>query len=182
MNKKIIWGIVAVVIVAAGVFAFNYIQHQLDCCGGEDTEASPAASTSTWKTYTNDNYGYQISYPSDWIMDANLFSLSDEYTDTVFPADGVFCLPELQDKNMKNGISGEPGSCAIGRTNGGSINPKAPISLFQCPIGNSSEPVCSDGIKFGVDSSNKFSYTLRLGNSKYQQIYEQIAKTFKFTN
>ncbi|MEI8270752.1 MAG: hypothetical protein WCG45_05260, partial [bacterium] len=89
------------------------------------SDSSSLVSTE-WKTYTNTKYGYQIEYPSNWIYDVNLLSENN------FGAgDVVFCPPELQDANGINGLTSQEPGCRVGKTNGGSINPEAPIAIFQ---------------------------------------------------
>lgn len=77
MNKKIIWGIVIVVIVIVG----GYFTFKHNINGGLDygktgpvekpnIETSESTSTAQsnldWKTYTNTKLAYEIKYPSDW--------------------------------------------------------------------------------------------------------------------
>lgn len=129
-----------------------------------------------WKTYTNTQYGFEVKYPANWIMDVNLFS--PNINNLTGPADGVFCPLELQDSNSTNGLTGLKGGCIVGKTNGGSIDPEAPIALFQYTAQSSD---CSFRGNLGIDQAGKYCYNLTLTNQKYLETYNQMISTFKFT-
>jgi hypothetical protein len=62
MNKKLIWGIVIVVVVIIGAFAYNYSKPFIaNCCHGEQYIGSD------WLTYSNPDNGLSFKYPSNWI-------------------------------------------------------------------------------------------------------------------
>ncbi len=52
MNKKIIWGIIILIVVIGGVYCFSINKNKV-------------IDTANWKTYKDENYGFQINYPSD---------------------------------------------------------------------------------------------------------------------
>lgn len=64
MNKKIIWGIMVIAVLVGGFYIFDGLQFRTD-----ENMPSPNISlqtnTSNWKTYTNTEYGFEISYPGD---------------------------------------------------------------------------------------------------------------------
>ena len=127
------------------------------------------------KTYTNNEFGYQIEYPNNWVVDANAASLNKNDQ-----GDALFCPPELQDPNSINGFTGLNGGCSVGKTNGGSINPEAPIVLYQ--YSSAQDHNCSHA-DLGSDKEGKYCYNLVLVNQdqKYSSIYGQMLSTFKFT-
>ncbi len=129
--------------------------------------------TASWKTYTNTKYEYQINYPNGWITDVNLFS----YNNTG-EGDVVFCPPELQQVNNSRTI------CRVDKTNGGSINPKAPISLFQCATQGTDLETCQryKGINLGTNQTGQYFYELVLNDQNYSATYNQMPSTFKFIN
>ena len=136
---------------------------------------TPSDQTVDWQTYINNKYEYQINYPSDWVVDVNLLSQNN-----MGEGDGVFCPSELQYQNNINGNVG----CKVGKTNGGSIAPEAPISLFQCdPKSDIGTENCQayKGVNLGIDQDGKYFYKLVISDQKYLATYNQMIKTFKFT-
>ena len=64
-------GIVIIVLVAiiagAGILAWQYF-------GTLKEEVAIQDETADWKTYRNEEYGFEIKYPSDWMCEQNVFS------------------------------------------------------------------------------------------------------------
>ena len=96
MNKKIILGIIiTVIIILLGVIYVIQTSNQLYIKPIEQR----MESTSDWKTYTNSKYGFQIDYPSDWIVQ----NISVANTRNLYRSDGEFavsCLSEQEDKTI----------------------------------------------------------------------------------
>lgn len=196
-KKTIMWTVVIIFALAMGFFWFRGAMNNfskmsesiklpavslpttdiLQTTSPSDGNAITAStSTADWQTYTNDKYAYQISYPSDWIVDVNLMSENN-----FGEGDSVFCPPELQEVNSVTGNN----QCQVGKTNGGSIDPKAPISLFQCDTqGKTDLTSCKayKGANLGIDQAGRYFYKLVLIDQKYLGIYNQMISTFKFTN
>ena len=140
------------------------------------TLSQAADSIDGWKTYTNNKYGFQINYPSNWIADFDWLSHTNSGEGSV-----VFCPPELQDNNLKNGITDKVGGCIVGKTNGGSINPEAPIGLRQCDLRATNGLERCNPSNLFTDKNNNYGYNLYIWNAKYQNIFNQMLSTFKFT-
>jgi hypothetical protein len=62
MNKKLIWGIIIVAVVAGGIYWINKMSYK----------ATPLVTETDWKTYTNTQVGYELKYPSNWKIEENL--------------------------------------------------------------------------------------------------------------
>ncbi|MGB8816256.1 MAG: hypothetical protein WCC74_03455 [Minisyncoccia bacterium] len=166
-------GIIAVLIIGGGVYIYTNKKVAETPVAVQNT-ATTTSAIKDWKTYTNKKFGYQIKYPNDWIYDVNLFDESN------FGEGGiVFCPPEFQDLNSTNGLTGLKGGCKVGKTNGGSISPEAPIALFQY---NSAQNYDCSHADLGSDKEGKYCYNLVLTDKKYSSVYSQIFTTFKFTS
>ncbi len=180
MQKQIstLIGVIIIVVVAVILFGgvFAYEQH-----ANSKSLVTTNVKTSNWKTYTNTQYGYEIKYPTNWIADSDLLAYTNDGAGSV-----AFCPPELQ-TNKTNGLTNKIGACLVGSTNGGSIDPQAPIVLRQCVL-HSSMPLEACGSpgagtpNMGTDKNGQYGYTLFLFNPKYREMYNEILSTFKFTN
>ncbi len=71
MNKKIIL-IVFIVIILSGI---GYMIYQL-YCAPEMPLKVPKNETTGWKTYTDNQFGFEFQYPGNWYM-VNVHSLND---------------------------------------------------------------------------------------------------------
>lgn len=150
-------------------------------------------TTDNWKTYKNEEYGYEIQYPKDWSHDPNLLRGEPSM---------VFCPPEFSDQDPEIGCEWQ--------SHGGHMpSSSAPILLFGdkwedlpgitkeekkgyqwCKleeirdINNISIEVRNcDGrrIAFCESIDNKYLYRLDLvGDSKFLDIFNQMISTFRF--
>jgi hypothetical protein len=174
----------ATVILFGGVFAYQYLavkESQRVVKPDNQTTGFPMKiiETSDWQTYTNTKYGYEIKYPTGWITDVNLASYNN-----FGEGDVAFCPPELQDPSAVNGLTGVKPGCNVRKTNGGSINPEAPIVLFQYLVQSylvKSSDCSSQTGNLRVDQTGKYCYKLVLADQKYSDVYNQMLSTFKFT-
>ena len=78
MNKKIILGIIITVVVIGGGFVvYEAFKPGSFCCPPEKSEEDQEetkesvleAETQDWKTYRNEEYGFEFKYPKDWTAD-----------------------------------------------------------------------------------------------------------------
>lgn len=167
MNSKkgfvipLIIAIVAILVVGGVVFVTK--NKKVEAPVVIQNMATTTTETKGWNIYTNDKYGYQVRYPTDW-------AVSDWYRH----GSVSFCPPESQE--VVNGVS----SCKVGETYGKSVYPKAPISILQYGI---QDPNCSFGkTNLGIDIAKKFCYNLITTDQKYLAVHNQILSTFKFIN
>ncbi len=76
-KKIILWAVVGILAVAMGIFWIRGAMNSLNKIGGSISQikipemATPETesatdSTADWKTYTNEDYGFEIEYPVDW--------------------------------------------------------------------------------------------------------------------
>ncbi len=84
MNKKIILGVVVVIVLGVGSYiaygSFFGRERIQNCCSDTFPPATPLPSTqqdekiittTNWKTYKNPQLKYEVSYPADWKIDNN---------------------------------------------------------------------------------------------------------------
>jgi hypothetical protein len=83
MNKKIIWGVVIVLIVvlAGLVVKANFFpdlskRQVANCCDGSQQKAAMDSMIADWKTYTNEKYGFNFKYPTDWVIEGGVSDIS----------------------------------------------------------------------------------------------------------
>lgn len=103
-KKIILWSVVAVLAIAMGAFWIRGAMNSLDKIGQSvgqiklpeiQTSEIPNIQTSTdqtagWKTYTNDEYGFEIKYPTDYkIAAGRITDQPEEYRITIFPVQNI---------------------------------------------------------------------------------------------
>lgn len=78
MQKKTI---VIAVLVIVTVIAIGLVLHQSDnSLSGEGLEQISSGTPSGWQTYTNEAYGFQLSYPASWnVVNGNLDEFSPNF-------------------------------------------------------------------------------------------------------
>ena len=77
-QKGFVLGLIVVIIAAlilGGIYFYEKKQISV-------TPSVPAVAS--WKVYTNIQFGYQIKYPSDWLVDGNPLAAN-------LSSDSVFC-------------------------------------------------------------------------------------------
>ena len=108
-NKKIVlWTIVAVLGIIMGLFWINGTMNSLSKLGSQvgemklpdiemsQTEAldnlANANETASWKTYTNEEYGFEIKYPTDWSYEEASQSLATGKTTRFINPEGIYVI------------------------------------------------------------------------------------------
>lgn len=72
MNKKLIWGIIGIIAIASAIIgAYLFIVKYKPC--GQNCGPISQLETKDWKVYTNEEYGFEFKYPSDWIINGDRF-------------------------------------------------------------------------------------------------------------
>src|SRR3989344_4238787 len=88
MNKKIIWGVIVVVILVVGGW-YLLKPACTDDCDGELREISNATSTSQLKTYSNSQYGFEIKYPTQ-------FQIQNQTPNQLDVTNSQFCVEKAK--------------------------------------------------------------------------------------
>ncbi len=114
MNKKIIWGVVVLVMLTiAGYFILNrdskYIQGSNT--PNANTPTKPVENTNSSKSYSNSEYGFSIDYPQNFEINktntSGGFLLALEDKSKVFPNPDVKNLILVEARSAKNEVSFE---------------------------------------------------------------------------
>lgn len=68
MNKKLIWGIVIVIVVVAGALYVLCFKPSYDGKNGNFLKKDSDAAVADWKTYKDNKFGFEIRYPSNIVI------------------------------------------------------------------------------------------------------------------
>ncbi|MDP3962248.1 MAG: hypothetical protein Q8Q03_00035 [bacterium] len=168
MNKKIIWGIVIVIVIAIGVAIIDSAQ-----IGKPDadqpstikvTASSVADQISNWKVFVNSKNGYSISYPPTY--------------HTAF-GDDLFNFDEnLYERGNDDGVK-----IQIQKTSGTVSASKADVPVVKYSERVPEGPGGTFDI-YSVTGSNgtKYFQILVWGGENDSQNVAKILSTFRFTN
>lgn len=118
---------------------------------------------SDWKTYSSEEYGFEIKYPNDWVYEQNVFLSKPNL---------VFCPQSLTEVKSERAI------CKWKKGATKSQYEDGMIYLFN--YASDSKPNNSDYRYLGVGNSRY--YYLYSSESSNELIVKQIFSTFKFTN
>lgn len=118
--------------------------------------------TADWKTYTSEEYGFEIKYPKNWDYGPNMVSTGPNL---------VFCPPEFSDPDPEV-------KCKWESRNGHKPSPLAPVGLFVWKAEDFSRETDKRGV--WKDPSGKYVYGLKLFNDFFQDTYDQMLSTFQF--
>jgi len=61
MNKKLIFSIIVAILAVSAVFAYQKYN--------KPEEISSNIDTSDWLTYRNEEYGFELKYPKEWVVE-----------------------------------------------------------------------------------------------------------------
>jgi len=68
MNKKLIGGIIVVIVVIGGIYFVNKSSQKASPLVQDQISTTSTVSTEGWKTYTNKQFGFSILIPADLIQ------------------------------------------------------------------------------------------------------------------
>jgi len=162
----IIATIVAVVLIIGGGEYFA-VKNQTRKNHGQS-----GTNTSEWKTYRNDQFGFEVKYPALWKVGTGISSNYSIYSSTI-----EFCPPELATSDPEV-------VCKVKNNNPSKPSTLAPFLLFI----DKSEKIGRQGQEGLItDNKNSNSAFLELSNqysqnSEYGNIYKQMLATAKFVN
>lgn len=179
-KKIILWSIVAVLGLILGfiwfkmaIIRFAKIEEsmkKIELPGIEIPNIQPTKmtveeikdQTVNWETYTNDKYGFEIKYPSDWVETKNIFS--DD-------PDMVFCPSALQNtgegcRTMLNAPSHNP------------VYESGVIYLYS--YNKNFESNNENYFYLGLNSEKDAYYYLFIDDKNNKDIAQKIISTFKF--
>jgi len=143
---------------------------------------SPSASSSVpadWKTYTNETYGYKISYPSSWIINSSNTKEISIYTEasrtdvkSVTQTVGVKVSDETLEQFKSNFLQADPG---INKVESEKTINFAGVSATQLTLSNAEGLIST--VNFIRKGSNSFTITY----FSAEATASQILSTFQFT-
>jgi hypothetical protein len=136
-----------------------------------DAGATSTDVTADWKTYKNEKYGFEISFPSDWRVDSTSPS-------------NIYLISPTTDKMVKD-YPNQPANQRVDLSISVSLDPQRPLGTKKNITfnGMNTEQV-TQGSEEGIWTSlylDKNGYTYIITPVKKSNIGEQILSTFKFT-
>ena len=182
MNKKIIIILIVVLILLIGLFTYQYFATQKNQQASNIQNIDEAV---VWKKYVNENYGFEVKYPSDWILtEDHSGKLLDALTDTG-PYNSFYITPSKTspEEMTTDYVSINPNG-AMHRE----LDEDQKISFIN--IGGARAELQEwdylpgyKKIKILDEKSNwlKEDNEILVLSSKYNKVIDQILSTFKFT-
>lgn len=208
-KKIILWSVVGVLGVIMAIFWFKSTLNKLeninvDLSGFQiDTESvvgtktsqswddltsqinEIAAGTEDWQTYTNEEYGFEIKYPQDWIIgsdDVGVFFTTQE-------------LQTAREENLTNCNQGKECSAEFlaevsrfkyiedgkNYTSDDIVNGISQVRLGENTWTRYQPSGFYDNIHFRLVSNNN-GYDFVTEDEKYENTLQQMLSTFKFIN
>ncbi len=188
LNRGISAPIAIIIIVVCAVLVGGIVVWQYYGMPEEEDETPeeklPKDETADWKTYRNEEYGFEIKYPKDWNCAKDMVRSS-----VSSPPKMVFCSPKFYDPK---------GGCKTKRTEH-VTSTLGEIRLFVFKTKGEKEKycygdielkiingirieVCNDGADaFWENASGSYYYHLyRNREEQYREIFNQMLSTFRF--
>jgi hypothetical protein len=134
-----------------------------------------SATISTWKTYHNEQYGFEFKYPADWKLTLNLLPNSFQ----------EFLVQNTSNKqavrvSVSSGYPDILGDYKYGQPSNksvGGVSAQEIISKDICDAGECSGSV----VELWTKKNNYFFSFIFYGTQDISSVYDQILSTFKFT-
>ncbi len=132
--------------------------------------------TSSWKTYRNDKYRFEVRYPSDWIL-----RLSDSQDARLGfgPIDNK--LPSVDLRIVKNSeVTKQAHFLIVDSTTTKQIK-RIIDGADATEVFNDSYKQFPESVVYFTRDSKGFIFARYYGTDKSEQVFDQILSTFKFT-
>ena len=185
----LIWVIIAAFVLGGGYWLYTELTYRTDedmyVPAAQDTVTGGLeAETADWKTYTNEKYGFEFQYPSSWMVQEGL-----EHTGVVM---GIY-NPGTPEEPEKTGVSAI-NIAYVSNPSGLTGRAWFEANVFKTERQIIGEPVV-DGVpalktlETGMNEVNVvyagkghslFSISM-IANQTYNDVFEHVLSTFKFT-
>ncbi len=185
MKKVLLWGI-GILLVAFGGY---YIWNEIGYITAKPISDLATEDTSTWKTYTNAEFGYTIKYPQDYILtDAADYNSNDDlkvaYPHAVNikgpndkPNESRFYVTVIRQKAAYSHKYYNPESLARRSMAGGLFNTVSFSSVQKVNVGDGRAMFIAENGMAGYELDSKHIVALR-GEFAYTVSWEPIDHPF----
>lgn len=177
MKNKNLWISIAIVLVVVGGIVFLNSQYRTKYFTFTNyAEQVPTTPTTDWKTYTNTQYNFSFSYPSDFALTSQRIALS-----YIFKChdDDQACLYYIGEKTS-NGFEMAALEVQVGTSSYATGIP-APITIADCTKegGDSGQPTQKsiNGVTFYITQDREAGLGHRLITDLYRTYYNNTCYT-----
>jgi hypothetical protein len=142
--------------------AFNMIPgYHYQVIDEQENVITTTDETVEWKTYKNNEYGFEFKYPSDWFVGPNKFDQRG----------AEIALVLCPQANLVDGDCGHTSTARMASTLG-------PIVFY---VNTRNSPPADDSLNLSWKKGDLY-YEFHLINITGAEMFDDITETFKFTN